>query len=638
MAIVRMKKMTLVAPKDEREGILNLLQKQGHVELVDLKNELGDCEEVDFYKQGNVVSDTETDYSKIKFTYEFLKQHSDKKSGLFDKRDLLSGEEFESFDNNTNWREIYQQCKEIEEGLSLNKTKRGKAASLIEQYALWTSLDISDAELNMFKKTGYFIGSVSKKYETQLFDELSNQFKDVYIEKIFEKQQDINLLILCHLNDVNVISDVLKKYGFTKLSLDISSTPKKQLESLSKEVEEIDLENKALYERAKQLSENIKDIEKMFDYIDSKVQKEKATSKLVKTEKTFLLQGWLPENKVSEVNELISKEYKDAFIEFNDPTEDEETPIVLKNNALVEPFEVITSMYALPKTQEVDPTPVLAPFFLIFFGMMAADIGYGLVMLIASTFALMRMDVEGSTKKMIKLIQYCSAPTILFGALYGSFFGGIIKLTPIWIDPVNEPMTVLMASIVLGIIHLYVGLGVKAYMLIRDGKAIHALTDVGFWYMLVSGIIWMLLGGGSPAKIIAILGALGLLLTQGRESKTIVGKFFGGVYALYGITGYLGDALSYSRLLALGLASGLIGWSFNLLIGLLGGGVVAMIFGPIIFVAGHSFNFFIGVLGTFVHTCRLQYLEFFGKFYSGGGKAFEPLRINTKFIKVKTER
>ncbi|WDC83498.1 hypothetical protein PL321_12340 [Caloramator sp. mosi_1] len=192
---------------------------------------------------------------------------------------------------------------------------------------------------------------------------------------------------------------------------------------------------------------------------------------------------------------------------------------------------------------------------------------------------------------MVKLLALVSVPTVVFGVLYGSFFGGIIKIKPLWVDPVADPMTVLKYSIVFGIIHLYVGLGVKAYQLIKEGKILDAIFDVFFWYGLVSGLIWLLLGGGRPAQIISIVSALGLLLTQGRSNKTLVGKFFGGLYGLYGVTGYLGDALSYSRLLALGLASGLIGWSFNLLIGLLGKGAVAFIFGPIIFVAGHTFNF-----------------------------------------------
>lgn len=638
MAIVKMKKLTLAAPQDERDEVLNLLQTIGYVQLVNFRDKLKELEGFDVYKEANSVSDTEVEYNKIRFSYDFLRHYSDKKDGMFTKRASVSKEEFEDLENKVDWLSIYTQCKEVEEGLNRNKTQKGKMSALIDQYTSWERLDVCLDELTVLNKTSYLIGSISKKYESQVIDELVSEFKDVYIEKVSEKQQDLNLFILFHASETHEISDVLKKYGFTKLSLDLSKTPKEQIGLLKNQIQDIDIENNILVEEAKKLSLNIRDIEKIYDYIENKLQKERAISNLIKTQKTFILQGWLPEDKAAELEELIEKNHKDALIGFEDPVEDENPPILLKNNAFNEPFEVITSMYALPRSVEVDPTPVLTPFFMIFFGMMMADIGYGTIMLIFTTAALKFMDVEGNTRKMIKLIQYCSIPTIIFGVLYGSFLGGIIKLTPLWIDPVNEPMTVLTASIILGMIHLYVGLGVKAYTLIRDGKVLDAIYDVGFWYAIVSGLIWMLLGGGTPAKIIAIVGAVGLIATQGRANESLVGKFFGGIYGLYGITGYLGDALSYSRLLALGLASGLIGWSFNLLVGLLGDGIIGIVFGPIVFLAGHTFNFLIGALGTFVHTCRLQYLEFFGKFYEGGGRAFEPLKINTKFIKVKTER
>ncbi|WP_342455773.1 V-type ATP synthase subunit I [Caloramator sp. Dgby_cultured_2] len=379
---------------------------------------------------------------------------------------------------------------------------------------------------------------------------------------------------------------------------------------------------------------NIEDVEKIYDYFYSKLQLEQAKSKLVLTKKTAVLTGWIPEDKVDVVKENVQNKFKHVFIEVED-AEFENAPVLLKNNWLSEPFEVVTSMYALPKPTEIDPTPILTPFFLLFFGMMMADVGYGILMFLVGILGLKFTNIEGDLKKLLKLILYCSIPTIAFGLLYGSFFGGIIKLKPLWVDPVNEPMEILKWSIIFGIVHLYVGLGTKAYMLIKNGKVLDAFFDVGAWYLLLSGLIWMFLGGGTIAKVLAILGALIILLTHGRENKTIVGKFFGGFYSLYGVTGYLGDALSYSRLLALGLASGLIGWSFNLLISLLGKGMVVYIFGPLIFIAGHTFNFLIGILGTYVHTSRLQYLEFFGKFYEGGGKAFEPLKIKTKFIKVE---
>ncbi|CCC58069.1 V-type ATP synthase subunit I [Caloramator australicus] len=630
MAIVKMKKLNLACAKEDKEKILKLLQKLGVVQIVDLKDKLEDTD----YEKEKPSNEVEYEFAKVKFTYEFLKQYSEEKKGIFTPKNVLSFEEFERLDSHLDWEEYYKAAKFIEESMNTNRTKKGKVLSLIDQYSNWVNLDVSEAELKSLKNVAYFIGTVNKKYKEQLLIELNETFKEIYIETIFEKQNDVNILVLAHKDKFNEVSEVLKKYGFAKTNLEFDKTPKEKILELNKEIESLEEEYQKLIERAKEAAKNIEDVEKIYDYFYSKLQLEQAKSKLVLTKKTAVLTGWIPEDKVDVVKENVQNKFKHVFIEVED-AEFENAPVLLKNNWLSEPFEVVTSMYALPKPTEIDPTPILTPFFLLFFGMMMADVGYGILMFLVGILGLKFTNIEGDLKKLLKLILYCSIPTIAFGLLYGSFFGGIIKLKPLWVDPVNEPMEILKWSIIFGIVHLYVGLGTKAYMLIKNGKVLDAFFDVGAWYLLLSGLIWMFLGGGTIAKVLAILGALIILLTHGRENKTIVGKFFGGFYSLYGVTGYLGDALSYSRLLALGLASGLIGWSFNLLISLLGKGVVVYIFGPLIFIAGHTFNFLIGILGTYVHTSRLQYLEFFGKFYEGGGKAFEPLKIKTKFIKVE---
>jgi len=638
MAIVKMKKIILAAPQNERDDILNMLQSKGSVQIMDLKEDLADAEGVEYFKEVKSVAQTEIDYNRVKFAYEFLKVHNTKKKGLLEKREVIPKEEFDLFDTKIDWENIYNQCKELEESINSNKSKKSKTASLMEQYTDWVNLDVSDDMLNSIKKVSYFMGTISKKYETELYEELKSTFSDTYIEKVSEKKQDMNLFIFCHVDDKSNISDMLKKYGFSKANVDLKLTPADQIKQLNEQSLALDSEINELTGKAKKLSENIKDIEKMYDYMVSRMDRGNAIAKLAKTEKTFILQGWISEDSAKETKELMVKNFKDIYVEFEESSEEDSPPIILKNNAFNEPFEAITSMYALPLPTEVDPTAVLAPFYLLFFGMMAGDIGYGLVLLLVTLFALKFVDIEGESRKLVKLLFYCSIPTIFFGWVFGGFFGDAIKVKPLWLNPVDDPMSVLYVSLAIGIVHLFTGLGVKAYGLIKNGKVLDAVFDVFTWYVLLSALIWLLLGGGTIAKVLAIIGAAGLLLTQGRGNDSFVGKFFGGIYGLYGVTSYIGDVLSYSRLLALGLATGLIGSSFNLLIRLLGGGVVAMIAGPVIFVAGHTFNLLIGMLGTFVHTCRLEYLEFFGKFYEGGGKAFEPLKISTKFIKVSTER
>ncbi len=368
---------------------------------------------------------------------------------------------------------------------------------------------------------------------------------------------------------------------------------------------------------------------------------------ILKTDRIVAMEGWVPEESMEELEGLIRQsEGKLYYIEFNDPLDEEEekVPIMLKNNKIVEPFESITAMYSLPKYKEIDPTPALVPFYLIFFGMMLSDAGYGLVMLICTLLALKTIPMEKATKQMIKLLYYLSYPTIVWGALYGSYFGGIINIPAIWVKPEDSVSSILIISIVFGIIHLYTGLGVKAYMLIRNKRYKDAFYDVGLWYItLTTAIIIVAANFGNitalnpytnPCKYIMYVGMVGLVLTQGRENKTIGAKLGAGLYGLYGITSYVGDIVSYSRLMALGLATGFIGGAFNLMISLLGNGVKAWIFGTLIFVIGHVFNLLINALGAYVHTCRLQYVEYFGKFYEGGGKPFTPFKPNNKYINI----
>ena len=301
---------------------------------------------------------------------------------------------------------------------------------------------------------------------------------------------------------------------------------------------------------------------------------------------------------------------------------------------------MVTEMYSLPDYRNVDPNPLIAPFFCIFFGMMFNDLGYGLVFIILSLIVQKKFKLTGGTKNMIRLVLECGVTTAIFGIITGSFFGDAIPVVakllgkevtiPSLLNPLADPMSVLILSLVLGVIQILFGMGVKAYILIRDGKPLDALFDVGSWWLLFAGIA---VGALRGFWWIAIAGVAALVLTQGRAKPTIPGKIVGGIASLYDITSYFSDILSYSRLMALMLAGGIVASIVNVL-GSLFGSVILFI--PI-FVIGHVFNIGINVIGTYVHAARLQYLEFFGKFYVDGGKPFRPLDRKTKYFEIIKE-
>jgi len=377
--------------------------------------------------------------------------------------------------------------------------------------------------------------------------------------------------------------------------------------------------------------------------------KEKVKEKLLNTKRTFTLEGWVPESCQEAAAKTLEKH--GCCYAFRDPKEDENVPVLTENSGLVDPFEAITEMYSLPDYRGVDPTKYFAFFYAMFFGIMLSDAGYGIVIAIACFVVLHRYALEGMTYRMIKMFFYCGLSTVFCGALFGGWFGDFfqvaarvmfgkeITIPALWFNPIEDPTKLLIWSLIFGVIHLFLGMGIKASMLIKRGQWKDAVFDIFSWYMVIGGAAMWLAGSSisqalvKPGMYIAVLGAAILLLTGGRNNKGI-GKITGGLSSLYNITSYISDILSYSRLLALGLATGVIANVVNTMGSLKGSGLAGTIILLIVFAFGHTFNLAINALGAFVHSSRLQYIEFFGKFYEDGGYEFDPLRKNTKYVRV----
>ena len=288
--------------------------------------------------------------------------------------------------------------------------------------------------------------------------------------------------------------------------------------------------------------------------------------------------------------------------------------------------------------------------------MMFSDAGYGLLLALGAGYLGFIAKTEKATRENMRMFCYCGISTTFWGLMYGSFFGNVIPvvsgtffgaehvLKPLWLDPVQEPLTLLIFSVALGLVQIIVGLGIKFYMLWRQGEKASAVFDVGLWILILLGVCALAGGKGLGNEMAAtvgmymmIVGAVGLVLTQGRDKKNVFARLLSGVISLYDVTSYVSDALSYSRLMALGLATGVIAQVVNTMGSLGGGGIVNGIVFAVVFVVGHALNFAINCLGAYVHTNRLQYVEFFSKFYEGGGRAFSPLGMNTKYYEFMEE-
>ena len=649
MAIVKMKKFTLLTFESKKSELLKEIQGLSNVEFINLQDE-DLIEKYEYLESLSKDSDEEEcsnyeeNLSKAKFGVEFLNKYVPKKSALkalTEEKLTLTLDELEERFNSSNWLASYEKAKQKEEELAKLDSEVSKLQSEIDTLTPWENLDIAFSELKTLKNTSYYLGTVAKGYEETLLQELSN----CYIEIISRNTNDINILLLANKEYDDKVSEVLRSVGFNSFKTQQSDVPLKLIFHYKHEIEEIQSKKFFVQEEIADLEEDLKKLELAYDYFASKVERKKVSSNFLKTKNVCAIQGWIAEEDSENLRIICSNALNDDYyIEFEDVKEEEieDVPIKLRNGELVSAFESITGMYSYPKYNEIDPTPLLTPFYLIFFGMMVADAGYGLIVLLGSFLALKFLKLSDSMRDFAKFFFYLSFPIIFFGLIYGSFFGDLIVLPTQLIDSNKDVMTIVVLSIGFGVIQIFFGLFIKAYSLIRIGKGMDALYDAGSWLITLTSI-----GGIAAVKFLGlpeflgtvfiattVIGIILIVIAGGRNEKSIGAKAGQGLYNLYGISGYVGDLVSYTRLMALGLAGGSIAGALNLLINTLPG-VAAIILGPVLLIFFHIFNLGLSLLGAYVHTARLQYVEYFGKFYEGGGKPFKAFKSSEKYIKIK---
>ena len=477
-----------------------------------------------------------------------------------------------------------------------------------------------------------------------------------YNEK--DKSQDIYAAVIYSRSIDSEIREVCAKNGLSIIDVPaaLTGTPEEEQGKYSASITELEAKESELAAKLKDSAqENMPAIQKLSDYYNSLSTRYNGMAKSEETESTMLTKFWIPVNKSQELSEKINAVSTDIELVMNDPAPDEEPPSLLNNSDTVKPFNVLTELYSSPTYRGIDPTPLLAPFFWIFFGMCLGDAGYALVLFGTIMYVLKKYKkLSGGTKEFIRLFLFCSVSTFIYGVISGSFFGDFIDaflppLVPVknalmLVDPMKNPMQVLGISLLLGVIHLMFGLLIAAYDKMRHGEFIDAIGHDISWFLFIVGLclLGVAMGGMLPAHFqqigaaMAGLGAVIIFLYAGKGERNIFKRIISGFLALYGATSYLGDILSYSRLLALGFGSAVIGVVINLLGGLASdipyiGWLVAVV----VIIGGHIFSIAINLLGSFVHPLRLQYVEFFGKFYTGGGEPFTPLTLSQEYVNVK---
>ena len=659
MAIVNMNKISIIGLDSIKTELIKRTMDLGAVEISSQDLKLTDPEWNAYVKKDgneNEVFNLDVKISQVTEVLNTLESYDTSKRPLFNTRKPITSDEFiKALEKNDRVSENVSKVLGLNKSLNELCSEGNKIEAAILSLKPWIKYPIP-LDMTETKYTSIITGAIPSivnidELKSQLFKTSERCFMDL----VDSDKDQFYCSFICLTEEKEDIFELLKQYGFSAVTFkDLSGSAAENIVLYENSLKEISAEKEAVDKSITGLVSFKEEIQLYHDHLIIERDKNKILSSMLKTDTTFFIEGWVPEACKEGVQKVLD-EYR-CWYDFKKPEEGEDFPILLKNNAFAEPFESITELYSLPATSNIDPTTVMAPFYVLFFGMMLGDVGYGLMFSLGCYLILKKFDIEGTFGKMLKVFFWGGISTIFWGVMYGSWFGdGLVvgakhlfninlPITYLWVDPLKEPMTVLLVSFVMGLVHLFVGMGMSAYMSIRDGHLMDALMDVGLWYLFIIGpILWLAGDMIIPGSVLSVIGkwmtiasAIGLVLTQGRAKPNIVGKLTSGVLSLYGITGYLGDVLSYSRLLALGLATGVIS-SVLSLIGSMGSGISGAILFILVFIFGHILNFAINGLGSFVHSARLQYVEFFGKFYEGGGDAFAPFTKKTKYIKIKEE-
>ena len=647
MAIVKMKKFTLFAFEAERKRLLEELQRFGYVNF----SKSDSIEQFDYLKDVE-VSTLDNNYieesTRIKWMIDYVGRFIEKEKGLSALKKgpvVYTFSELEKEASSYDYIPDFNILSEISKKVDSNNQRLTAIDNTIKELSPWKSIKEPIDDLNSFKKSKFIMGYLPTK-NLEKFKTSTVDLKFTYFEEVDIVGKNSYCIIFTNELEKEMALENLRLNGFSEVNLEFKGVVFEEIEKLEAEKKILEDDNSKLTEEIKKFTVNIQKMQSVYEYYQNLALRNTVVSNFKATEKLDIIQGYIPADKEANFKALLEKvSALKIYLEIEDAKKDDpDVPIILKNNKIASLFESVTNMYALPKYDEVDPTFILSIFYWVFFGMMVADFAYGLILCIGSGIALKMFKFNDSTKKFLKFFFALSFSTMIWGLIYGSAFGDLITLPTQILDSSKDFMTVLILSLAFGGVHLAFGLGMKAYVLIKNGKPMDAFYDVFLWYLTLTSVILVIIGKAiTMPKIVntiafygMIVGMLGIIAFGARDSKSIAGRIAGGLYSLYGITSYIGDFVSYLRLMALGLAGGFIAVAINIIVKMLvSGGIVGIIFGVIVFVFAQMFNIFLSFLSAYVHTSRLMYVEFFNKFYEGGGKAFKKFRSDNKYIEVK---
>lgn len=644
MAILKMKKLRICGVSEEQTQLIRQLQLLGSVEI-GAPCALTDTQGVQVFCAGDGKSADALLRTSARLTsaLETLKHYETKKGGLFAARPEKTIGELFSDEAYAAALDTAQAVLDAQDARSRLAAEKSRLTAVRESFVPWQQLPLPLETLGT-QHTRILLGTVPAQTDLEaLRARVFEAADEVQLEQISADQQSLYLLVFVHKCAAEAVGAALREAGFALTTFDgVQGTAAENIRRTDEAIAACEQQDAEKLAELTALAEQKSALQLAFDRCTQEIAKAQAADRLVHSEKTFCLVGWVPCEDVGKLEALLSG-FCCAW-ELTDPAPEEypDVPVKLKNNKLTWPLNMVTEMYSLPAYDGVDPNPLMAPFFILFYGIMMADMGYGLLMILASIIITKKSRPKGTSGQMFGLMFSCGISTFLMGALTGGFFGdflpqlvGIIdpdttfKALPSLFTPLDDTITILIGAMALGFVQIVTGMAISFVEKIKKGQIMDAIWEELTWWVVFAGIACMALG---VTNIVLYVGLAMVVVGSGWSAKG-----FGKVTAIFGsvynhVTGYFGDILSYSRLMTLMLAGSVIASVFNTL-GAIPGNVVFFL---LVSVAGNGLNFALNLLSCYVHDLRLQCLEYFGKFYQDGGKPFEPLAINTKYVDIQS--
>lgn len=652
MAIAKMSKVMLIAPTDKQNDLLDAIQELQSLEVTSLEqakelfteNSIA-LQEVDTEEMNALQQKFEGIHAAIAFVEKNQKQPSLIQKLKTPKEQFTLSElqkEVQSWDADA----LVEHVESIRTTL---RKKDEKLKELREKEALlrkWSVLDFYPKDIFKHPYTKTKMGTIPQATDNAYLEGLK-QSELISVHEVYHTREEIGLLVTYPRKAQQAAKEELAKAHFSIVWYAFEEAPSVELEKNLKAQQAVVEAKKKVLDDLQEEKDLLRQLQLSAEVTYNELQKEQAKNELVNGQHVFVLQGWLTTKAVDAVevqlkDKLGEGEYVFLPLEIAEE-EYEEVPTVLENNTFLQPFENLTEMYGLPKYGELDPTPYTAPFYLVFFGMMAADLGYGALLWLGTFIMLKFFHFDKGTNRNLKFFHLLSYPVMIWGIVFGSAFGADLPFQPLSLS--KDLITIMILSIIFGVIQIMVGLSLGAYSNLKKKAYTDAYTSHLGWLAIITGIILYVLGSmvlniswiATIGSSIAIIAAVAIVVVTVLSSENKWGGLASGLYNLYGISGYVADVVSYTRLMALAVSGGSIASAFNMLVGFLPP-VARFTAGIFLIVALQGLNIFLSFLGAYVHGLRLQFVEFFGKFYDGGGHALKPFKTYEKYVDIKQQK